>query len=147
MTREEIIGGLQFTIDMFLFDPSTGETREEYRLNDMDKTTIDACKGAIELLKRGGKMNIAQLLLEPLTKFDLIYFADILTDTYKEKGYKFTFENFNGSFYYMLTVVHTFPAGKIEETLIEPLKNKTLMSAIDAQITLVNNAERHYNNK
>lgn len=51
MTREEVIQGLQFTIEMFLFDPSTGETLTEPR-NDMDKTTIDACKGAIELLKQ-----------------------------------------------------------------------------------------------
>ena len=49
MTLKEIIDGLKFTIDMFLFDPSTGETFTEPR-NDMDKTTIDACKGAIELL-------------------------------------------------------------------------------------------------
>ena len=51
MTKEEIISGLKFTIEMFLFDPSTGETYQEPR-NDMDKTTIDACKGAIELLKK-----------------------------------------------------------------------------------------------
>lgn len=51
MTREEIISGLKFTIDMFMFDPSTGETLTEPR-NDMDKTTIDACKGAIELLEQ-----------------------------------------------------------------------------------------------
>jgi hypothetical protein len=51
MTREEIINGLQFTVDMFLLDPITGETYTEPR-NDMDKTTIDACRGAIELLKK-----------------------------------------------------------------------------------------------
>lgn len=50
MTREEIIQGLQFTIDMFLLNPTTGETYTEPR-NDMDKTTIDACKGAIKLLR------------------------------------------------------------------------------------------------
>ena len=49
MTREEIIQGLQFTIDMFLLDPNTGETFTEPR-NDMDKTTVDACKGAIKVL-------------------------------------------------------------------------------------------------
>jgi len=27
MTKEEIISGLQFTIDMFLFDPMTGEDK------------------------------------------------------------------------------------------------------------------------
>jgi hypothetical protein len=51
MTVKEIIDGLKFTIDMFLFEPSTGETFTEPR-NDMDKTTIDACKGAIELLEQ-----------------------------------------------------------------------------------------------
>lgn len=51
MTRKEIIDGLKFTVDMFLFDPVTGEEYKEPR-NDMDKTTIDACKGAIELLEQ-----------------------------------------------------------------------------------------------
>lgn len=51
MTVKEIIDGLKFTVDMFLFDPTTGETYTEPR-NDMDKTTIDACKGAIELLEQ-----------------------------------------------------------------------------------------------
>lgn len=51
MTREDVISGLKFTVDMFLFDPSTGERYTEPR-NDMDKTTVDACRGAIELLKQ-----------------------------------------------------------------------------------------------
>ena len=51
MTRKEIIDGLKFTVDMFLFDPSTGETYTEPR-NEEDKITIDACKGAIELLEQ-----------------------------------------------------------------------------------------------
>ena len=51
MTREEIISGLKFTVEMFLFDPNTGEKYTEPR-NDMDKTTIDACRGAIKLLEQ-----------------------------------------------------------------------------------------------
>lgn len=51
MTIKEIIDGLKFTVDMFLFEPTTGETYKEPR-NDMDKTTIDACNGAIELLEQ-----------------------------------------------------------------------------------------------
>ena len=51
MTIKEIIDGLKFTVDMLLFDPNTGETFTEPR-NDMDKITIDACKGAIELLEQ-----------------------------------------------------------------------------------------------
>lgn len=50
MTREEIINGLQFTVDMFLLDPTTGETLSAPR-NSMDMVTIDACKEAIKLLK------------------------------------------------------------------------------------------------
>lgn len=51
MTKEQIIDGLKFTVEMFLLDPSTGETITEPR-NDMDKITIDACRGAIELLEQ-----------------------------------------------------------------------------------------------
>ena len=51
MTIKEIIDGLKFTVEMFLLDPITGETFTEPR-NDLDKTTIDACKGAIELLEQ-----------------------------------------------------------------------------------------------
>lgn len=50
MTNDEIIQGLQFTIDMFLFDPFTGESLTEPR-NDDDKITIDACREAIAVLR------------------------------------------------------------------------------------------------
>lgn len=50
MTIEEIINGLEFTVEMFLSDPFTGEKYTKPR-NDMDKTTIEACKGAIKILK------------------------------------------------------------------------------------------------
>lgn len=39
---------------MCLLNPITGETYTEPR-NDMDKTTVDACKGAIELLEERPK--------------------------------------------------------------------------------------------
>lgn len=51
MTREEIISGLQMTMDLFLFDPTTGKTTVPDMLNDIDRETYDACKGAIEALK------------------------------------------------------------------------------------------------
>jgi len=51
MAREEIIGGLKFTVELFLLDPNTGETLTEPR-NDMDKITVDACRGAIALLEQ-----------------------------------------------------------------------------------------------
>ena len=51
MTREEIISGLQMTMGLIQFDPSTGNVRPIYTLNDLDKTTYVACKAAIEALK------------------------------------------------------------------------------------------------
>lgn len=52
MTVKKIINGLEFTKEMFLFDPSTGEEKTKEQLNDLDRTTVDACEGAIELLKQ-----------------------------------------------------------------------------------------------
>ncbi len=63
MTIAEIIDGLKFTVDMFLFDPSTGETYTEPR-NDMDKTTVDACKGAITLLEQARWIPVSEGLPE-----------------------------------------------------------------------------------
>lgn len=63
MTVKEIIDGLKFTVDMFLFDPTTGETYKEPR-NDMDKTTVDACKGAIELLEQARWIPVSERLPE-----------------------------------------------------------------------------------
>lgn len=51
MNREEVIKGLEFTISMFLLDPSTGKILKEPR-SKSEKITIDACKCAIKLLKQ-----------------------------------------------------------------------------------------------
>lgn len=50
--REMVIQGLEFTKEMLLFNPATGESKEPEDLNDLDKTTYDACVGAIALLYR-----------------------------------------------------------------------------------------------
>ena len=51
MDREQIIEGLRFTKEMFLLNPRTNETITKEQLNDMDRTTVDACEGAIEILQ------------------------------------------------------------------------------------------------
>lgn len=73
MTIKEIIDGLKFTVDMFLFDPSTGETYTE-PMNDMDKTTIDACKGAIKLLEQEPCEDVVcrQAVKEQMIKYGFI---------------------------------------------------------------------------
>lgn len=49
--RETVITGLEFTKAMITFNPQTGEDIEPENLNEADKTTYDACIGAIALLK------------------------------------------------------------------------------------------------
>ena len=51
MTIRKIIDGLYFTIGMILFNPLTGESKTPDQLNEDDRTTYDACMGAITLLK------------------------------------------------------------------------------------------------
>ena len=51
MDSEKVINGLEFTKAMITFNPSTGEDIEPENLNEADKTTYDACLGAIALLK------------------------------------------------------------------------------------------------
>ena len=51
MTREEIISGLKMSMELTLFDPSTGEVMEPRQLNDINRTAYEAYKGAIELLE------------------------------------------------------------------------------------------------
>ena len=77
MTIKEIIDGLKFTIDMFLFNPGTGETFTEPR-NDMDKTTIDACKGAIELLEQTRWIPVSERL--PEKDGDYLLFGKVVED-------------------------------------------------------------------
>lgn len=97
MTKEEIISGLQFTIDMFLFDPNTGETYTEPR-NDMDKTTIDACKGAIELLKQEPILDKITEIIEPLRHLPIGEMSDIEWDILRViDKYKAESEQTNGN--------------------------------------------------
>lgn len=45
-----IISGLQYTMSMICFNPSTGEIKDPAALNEADKTTYDACLGAVAIL-------------------------------------------------------------------------------------------------
>ena len=82
MTLKEIVDGLQFTLDMFLFDPTTGETYPEPR-NDMDKITIDACKGAIELLEQQPCEEYNYKALWEQVKWE----RDVATEQLEQLGY------------------------------------------------------------
>ena len=52
MDRDTIIDGLRMTMDLCVFDPSTGEEIEPHLLNDISRATYDACKGALEILEQ-----------------------------------------------------------------------------------------------
>ena len=49
--REKVINGLRFTSAMLLFNPLTGAEKAPSDLNEDDRTTYDACVGAIALLR------------------------------------------------------------------------------------------------
>lgn len=49
---QEAIAGLKFTMEMFTFDPSNGETKTPDSLNEMDKITYDCVKFAHDYLEK-----------------------------------------------------------------------------------------------
>ena len=51
LTQEECIQDLKGSMDLFLFDPSTGETLTPDRLNDLDRMTYDAMEYAADFLQ------------------------------------------------------------------------------------------------
>ena len=88
MTREEIKEGLRFTVDMFKFDPLTGEERT---LNELDTTTVNACEEAIKVIDDFEALNAINLdlasenedLIERIGK--LVGYIDFLRNTAQGK--------------------------------------------------------------
>ena len=80
--REKVIKGLEFTKAMITFNPSTGEDIEPENLNEADKTTYDACVGAITLLKEQceqietQKENFASLIARLSTQPEIVRCKD-----------------------------------------------------------------------
>lgn len=64
MIIKEIIDGLKFTMEMCLYNPTDGSMRPVSTLNDMDKTTYDACEGAIKLLEQQRWIPVSERLPE-----------------------------------------------------------------------------------
>lgn len=95
MTIEEIIDGLKFTMEMCLYNPTDGSMRPVSTLNDMDKTTYDACEGAIKLLEQQRWIPVSERLPEKqdcylvTTKWKGSYSGDVYIETnmavYREK--------------------------------------------------------------
>lgn len=53
MTREECVRDLKGSMELYLFDPDTGEVLIPEQLNDMNRMTYEAMKKAVELLGDG----------------------------------------------------------------------------------------------
>ena len=79
MTREEIINGLKMSIDLMLFDPTTGEVKEPHQLNDMDRTSYEAFKGAMEILAQPQTNCIAKITLSKEQIQDAVEKAKAIT--------------------------------------------------------------------
>ncbi len=48
---KHLINSLEYTDEMFHFDPATGETKGDHQLNDLDMITVKACRDAIAYIK------------------------------------------------------------------------------------------------
>ena len=83
MTIEEIIDGLQFTIDMFLFNPSTGEIQPKHLLNEDSRLTVDACEGAIDTMRKYQQL---QADYEARLKADMVAMLTEIQLEIKEKA-------------------------------------------------------------
>lgn len=106
MTIAEIISGLKFTIAMILFDPNTGEEPPEPR-NDMDKITLDACKGAIKALEQTRWIPCAERLprdLEPVNITWINHDPEPYYNDIKDKPFTATGVYFNGQWYWWSTL-------------------------------------------
>ena len=71
--REKIIKGLEFTKAMITFNPLTGEDREPWNLNEADKTSYDACVGAIVLLKEQEWIPVTERLPKSMINRVIVY--------------------------------------------------------------------------
>ena len=76
MTREEIIDGLKFTVDMFLFNPSTGEVNDKNRLNDESRLTVDACEGTIKALEQTRWIPVSERYPRPEDEYKYFLVTD-----------------------------------------------------------------------
>ena len=101
MTREEIINGLKMSMDLTLFDPSTGEVAEPWQLNDINRTAYDAYKGAIELLEKQRWIPVTEipprgrdLMLKIHDKHNLFFYYHMgFYDGKKYFTYNFSWQN------------------------------------------------------
>ena len=60
MTKERCIADLKGSMELFLFNPNTGETIQPEQLNDMDRMTYEAMKAAVEFLEETSEINEAK---------------------------------------------------------------------------------------
>lgn len=51
MTKKECVEGLKGSMELFLFDPGTGDVLEPWQLNEDNRMTYEAMKKAVELLE------------------------------------------------------------------------------------------------
>ena len=71
MIKEEIIKGLHFTVGTFLVDPLTGEERDEESLNNLDKTAVNACRGAVKILEQEPVLDKIRTEIKSLERFEI----------------------------------------------------------------------------
>lgn len=94
MTKEECIRDLKGSMELFLFDPSTGETIEPERLNEENRMTYEAMKAAVEFLEETEsekkKIEVKRKELEAMPKHERCWYyepGDFLSKEERKKHY------------------------------------------------------------
>lgn len=77
MTKDKIIDGLKMTMELIVFDPSTGETIDPDNLNELNRITYDACQGAIKELQNADVQPVVHWI--PCSERLPIYGEPVLT--------------------------------------------------------------------
>ena len=97
MKPEEIIEGLKYTVAMCEYDPLTGDIIERCFMNEMTRTTYDACKAAIEFIEKHQYVHnkckkcieFSEFKKQPNSLEQIIWERDTAINQLKELGYGF----------------------------------------------------------
>lgn len=113
MTREQCIADLKGSMELFLFDPSTGETTTPDRLNETDRMTYDAMAYAADFLqthpRTGKKSYFYTFGSDPAYPYGRDDYVEVHADDERHANQKFKdrFPNREGSTFLNCAGIYT----------------------------------------
>ena len=93
MTREECIAALKGSMELFLFESSTGEVKDPGSLNELDRMTYKAMEYAVRFMEarpRNGKNSYFYTFgTDPQFPFGIDEYVEVHADTANQADQKF----------------------------------------------------------